>query len=72
MTHLVCFDCRYPFDAGGFPEFCTNCGVLNDYSNYSGKIFSTKIEAEAYAASLWLADGYHVHDFRDPYFKPRR
>lgn len=72
MTHLVCFDCRYPFDAEGFPDFCTNCGVLNEHRNHDGKMFSAKIEAEAYALGLWLADGYCVADVKDPYFKPRR
>lgn len=68
MTYVICRSCRWPHETSY--DLCPNCGE-GDFMSPREQ-FSTKIEAEAKAAALWLADGYTIHDVRDPYFNPRR
>lgn len=68
MTYLVCQSCRYVYERGPTAWNCPSCW----HEHAVQPEFPQRIEAEAYAVSLWLKEGYSIVDIGDPYFKPRR
>ena len=66
IMHIVCADCRHVYE--DVPGACPSCGS----TAVPKEAYINRTLAEAKAAGMWLADGYHMVGFKDPHFKPRR
>lgn len=64
--YSVCPDCRAVRE--DTVERCHECAS----TKHGGEAWLHRTLAEAAAAGMWLAEGYHILDFTDPYFRPRR